>query len=83
MDLVHQAGESFVRFIGERGRDDLFYAGTASGLSQEPGINPVAGDDSKRVRSLQISQQEITEATEVLKFKTLRFLCFLLLSFET
>ena len=69
MDLVHHAGKPFVGFVGKRCGDNFFYAGPSSRLRQKTRINSVAGNDPERVWRLSISQQEITEVTEVLKFK--------------
>jgi len=41
-----------IGFVGERGRDDFFYASFVSGGSQNPWINAVARDDSENLRCL-------------------------------
>ena len=50
LDLVDFGREAIIGFIGERGGDDLFYAGATSGVSEETRINAVAGDDTEDVQ---------------------------------
>jgi hypothetical protein len=69
MDFVDQSGESFVGFVREGGGDDLLHASPSRGFGEQTRVSAVAGDDPERVWRWPISQQEITEVTEVLKFK--------------
>jgi hypothetical protein len=49
MDFIDFTRETIVGFISERRRDNPFYSGPASGVSEKARVNSVAGDDSKRV----------------------------------
>jgi hypothetical protein len=49
MDFIHFGGETIVRFIGERSRDNSFYPSAPGGISEKTRINSVASDDPERV----------------------------------
>ena len=49
MNTIDETGKSLVGFIRERRGDDLFYASTASGISKQPRVNTVAGDNPERI----------------------------------